>query len=62
MWIISADLGHSFISRLLDFLLMTVFDILVQGTTALANFAEVLVVSDVLGTDVARDMSVSGLL
>jgi hypothetical protein len=58
MRIVSADLSHSFIGRLLDFLLMTVFDIFVQGTAALADLAKVLVISNVLGTDIAEDMLV----
>jgi riboflavin transporter FmnP len=58
MRIISADLRHSFVGSLLNFLLMTVFNILVQGTAALANFAKVLVISNILGTDIAEDMLV----
>jgi hypothetical protein len=58
MRIVSADLSHSFIGRLFDFLLMTVFDILVQGTAALADLAKVLVTRNVLGTDIAEDMLV----
>jgi hypothetical protein len=55
MRVVSADLSHSFVSRLLDFLLMTIFDILVQGTAALTDLAKVLVSGDVLGTNIAAN-------
>jgi len=56
--IVCSNFGHGIIGCLFDFLFMPVLDVLMQRTTFLSDFAEVLIIGDVLGADITRHILV----
>lgn len=53
--VLGSNLGHSFVGRFLDRLLMDVLNVVVESTSAFVGITEVLVVSHVLRADVATN-------